>query len=154
MVRNAEWGWVAALGSITVGAMKIIVSDNSFVMASVPPMSGVIGAKVPVVPGMPVVVVPSVLRVRPANTTTSAGADQKLVSIKSVVSSVSRCTDARLSANLVSSSRVVRRLYKKFLRPCEGLHNSRPCRTPNACKGQVIKIKIAANSVWHLVCLC
>jgi hypothetical protein len=38
--------------------------------------------------------VPSLLRVEPAKTTTSPGANQKLVSIKSVVSSVSRSTAA------------------------------------------------------------
>jgi hypothetical protein len=46
------------------------------------------------VPGRPVAVVPSLLRVEPANTTTSPGADQKLVSVKSVVLSVSRSTAA------------------------------------------------------------
>jgi hypothetical protein len=38
--------------------------------------------------------VPSLLWVEPAKTTTSPGADQKLVSVKSVVLSVSRSTAA------------------------------------------------------------
>ena len=83
---------------MTVGALKITVFNNSFELAPLPPSNGVIGAIVPVVPGRPVVVDPSVSRVNPASTTTSPGADQRLVSIKSVVSSVSRPTNARLEA--------------------------------------------------------
>ena len=88
--QKAECGCVDALGSITVGAIKMMVSDRALLIASPPPRSGATGANATFVPGRPVVVVPSLLWVEPAKTTTSPGANQKLVSIKSVVSSVSR----------------------------------------------------------------
>ena len=72
----------------------MMVSDRALLIASPPPRSGATGANATFVPGRPVVVVPSLLRVEPAKTTTSPGADQKLVSVKSVVSSVSRSTAA------------------------------------------------------------
>ena len=82
LLRNAECGCVSALGLITVGAMNMIVSDSSLFITSLPPNKGATAARLPVVPRIPVVFVPSLLRVRPARTTTSPGADQKLVSIR------------------------------------------------------------------------
>ena len=92
--QKTECGCVDALGSITVRAIKMMVSDRALLIVSPPPRSGATGANAPFVPGRPVAVVPSLLRVEPAKTTTSPGADQKLVSVKSVVLSVSRSTAA------------------------------------------------------------
>ena len=73
--QKTECGCVDALGSITVRAVKMVVSDRALLIASPPPRSGATGANAPFVPGRP-------------------GADQKLVSVKSVVLSVSRSTAA------------------------------------------------------------
>ena len=69
MRRKAECGWVDALGSITDGAIKMTVSDRALLIASLPLTSGATGASAKVVPGRPVVVVPSLLRVKPTRTT-------------------------------------------------------------------------------------
>ena len=58
-MRKAECGWFSELGSITVGAMKIRVSDRLVEKASDPPRRGVSGARSPVVPGAPDVAVVS-----------------------------------------------------------------------------------------------
>ena len=99
---KAECGWFSALGSITVGAIKIIVSDKLVENLSAPPTSGVIGASTPVVPGMPEVSVFSSLRVRPASTTTSPGAAQNTVSITSEVLSDNSLTRSSVVLNRVS----------------------------------------------------
>ena len=50
-MRNAECGCFSALGSITVGAMKIMVSDMLLLIPSLPAIIGEIASNFPVVPG-------------------------------------------------------------------------------------------------------
>ena len=73
-------------------------------MLSDPPSVGAMASSLPVVPGRPVVLVVSELLVRPARTITSPGANQNLVVMVSVVSSVSLVTQLSAEANRVFSS--------------------------------------------------
>ena len=83
-------------GSITVVAIRIIISSVLFVIRSSPPIKKAAGRGLRVVPGNPVAAVISICLNKPARIITSPGAATKLVLIASSVLPVVASSLARL----------------------------------------------------------